>query len=105
VHPHLSGIVGQYFMTIVSLDAERCVFEGLDDRPLQQDGLLLCIRVRQCALPPWIARDPKVQAPLCVRLRYQQSTLGNTQCTGSVRAARSRPTLLSHDLVAGLVRP
>ena len=56
--------MGQYFMTIVSLDAERRVFQGLDNGPLQQDGLLLCIGVRQCALPPWFARYPKDQAPL-----------------------------------------
>jgi hypothetical protein len=50
--------VGQHFVTIVGLDPEGRVLEGLDHGPFEQNGLLLCIGVRQCALPP---RD---QAPM-----------------------------------------
>ena len=85
MHPHLAGIVGQYFVAVVSLYAERRVFEGLDNRPLQQDGLLLCVRVRQCALPPYLARYPRAPGAVLSTPRYQASTSGNTQCTGSGR--------------------
>ena len=52
VHPHLSRVVGQDFMAVVRLHTESCVFEGLGHGPLEQDRLLLCVGVRQCALPP-----------------------------------------------------
>jgi len=52
VHPHLPRIVGEHFVPVIGLDAERRVFKGLDDRPFQQDGLLLSVGVRQCSSPP-----------------------------------------------------
>src|SRR5271154_6415971 len=39
-------------MAVIRLDAESCVFEGLGHGPLEQDRLLFCVCVRQCALPP-----------------------------------------------------
>jgi hypothetical protein len=59
VHAHFAGVVGQHFVAVVSLYSESGVFEGLDDGPLEQDGLLLCVRVRQCVLPPPLARCPR----------------------------------------------
>jgi hypothetical protein len=52
VHTHLARVVSQYFMAVVGLYTESCVFEGLGYGALEQDCLLLCIGVRQCALPP-----------------------------------------------------
>jgi hypothetical protein len=46
VHAHLAGIVGQHFVAVVSFYSESGVLEGLDYRSLEQDGLLLCVRVR-----------------------------------------------------------
>jgi hypothetical protein len=39
-------------MAVIGLNTESCVFEGLGYSALEQDGLLLCVGVRQCALPP-----------------------------------------------------
>jgi hypothetical protein len=53
VHPHLSRIMGQHFVPVIGFDAERRVFEGLDDRPFEQDRLLFSVGVRQCSSPPF----------------------------------------------------
>jgi hypothetical protein len=86
VHAHFAGVVGQHFVAVVSLYSESGVFEGLDDGPLEQDGLLLCVRVRQCVLPPPLARCPRASGCRWAGLRYQGQALG----TGRSRTGRSR---------------
>ena len=49
-------------MAVVRLDTEGGVFEGLDYRPLEQDGLFFCVRIRQCVFPPLLTPCPKTKA-------------------------------------------
>lgn len=47
MHAHFAGIMGQHFVAVVGLHAERSIFEGLHDGPFEQDRLLLGIPVGQ----------------------------------------------------------
>ena len=45
VHTHLARVVSQHLVAIVGLDPEGGVFQGLDNRPFEQDALLLGVGI------------------------------------------------------------